>query len=59
MNFNAKKIGYVSCNPSTMVRDLKLLESKYDTISITPVDMFPHTSSVECVSVLCKKETIK
>lgn len=59
LNFNAKKIGYVSCNPSTMVRDLKLLESKYDTISITPVDMFPHTSSVECVSVLQRKKIEK
>ena len=52
LEFAPKKIGYVSCNPSTMVRDLKLLESKYKIESIIPVDMFPHTSHVECVCVL-------
>ena len=52
LNFNPKKIGYVSCNPATMARDLKMLSYKYDIVSITPVDMFPHTSSVECVAVL-------
>ncbi len=43
LDFNAKKIGYVSCNPATLVRDLKLLLKKYDIKSITPVDMFPQT----------------
>lgn len=52
LEFNPKKIGYVSCNPATMARDLKMLSHKYDISSITPVDMFPHTSSVECVCVL-------
>lgn len=52
LNFNPKKIGYVSCNPATMARDLKMLSYKYDISSITPVDMFPHTSSIECVCVL-------
>lgn len=52
LEFNPKKIGYVSCNPATMARDLKKLSEKYDISSITPVDMFPHTSAVECVCVL-------
>lgn len=52
LNFSPKKIGYISCNPSTMVRDLKMLESKYKIISITPIDLFSYTSHVECVSVL-------
>lgn len=52
LDFNPKKIGYVSCNPATLARDLKLLEEKYTVYSITPVDMFPHTSHVECVCVL-------
>ena len=52
LNFNPKKIGYVSCNPATLARDLKLLSHKYDVISITPVDMFPHTSHCEVISVL-------
>jgi 23S rRNA (uracil1939-C5)-methyltransferase len=52
LDFNPDKIGYVSCNPATLARDLKLLSSKYDIISITPVDMFPHTVHVECVAIL-------
>lgn len=55
LEFNPKKIGYVSCNPATMARDLKLLEEKYNIKSVTPVDMFPHTASVECVTVLYRK----
>ena len=55
LEFNPKKIGYISCNPATLTRDLKLLEEKYDIIQITPVDMFPHTSHVECVAVLYLK----
>lgn len=52
LNFKPKKIGYVSCNPATLARDLKLFERYYDIRSITPVDMFPNTSHVECVCVL-------
>jgi len=49
------KIGYVSCNSATLARDLKLLSSKYQIESIELVDMFPWTSHVECVSLLCRK----
>lgn len=38
-----KKVVYISCNPATMVRDIKLLEEKYETNKIQPVDMFPFT----------------
>lgn len=55
LKFAPKKIGYVSCNPATLARDLKLLESQYEIGTITPVDMFPHTSHVECCSVLYLK----
>jgi len=47
-----QKIVYISCNPATMVRDLKKLEDKYEINEIQPVDMFSFTSHVECVSVL-------
>ncbi len=53
INHDFDKIVYVSCNPVTLARDLKLLSVKYDTIEITPVDMFPNTYHVECVCVLC------
>lgn len=48
-----EKIGYVSCNPSTLARDLALLhELNYRAEIIQPVDMFPQTTHVECVTVL-------
>ena len=43
LKFNPKKIGYISCNPATLVRDLKILEKKYEITTIIPVDMFPQT----------------
>ena len=50
------KVVYISCNPATMVRDLKLLEEKYEIKNVIPVDMFPFTSHVECVAVMQLKE---
>lgn len=55
MKICPKKIVYVSCNPATLARDLKILSEKYDISEITPVDMFPFTSHVECVTVLYSK----
>ena len=52
MKICPKKIVYVSCNPATLARDLKILGEKYDIGDVTPVDMFPFTSHVECVSVM-------
>ncbi|WP_415299096.1 23S rRNA (uracil(1939)-C(5))-methyltransferase RlmD [Clostridium perfringens] len=55
-NINAKKIVYVSCDPSTLGRDLKVLEDNgYKTLEVQPVDMFPNTSHVENVAKLIKK----
>ncbi len=51
-----KKVVYISCNPATMVRDMKLLEEKYEVNEIQPVDMFPFTSHIECVTVLQLKQ---
>lgn len=55
LNFKPSKIGYISCNPSTFARDLKLFQEKYDVQDITPIDMFPNTSHVECCALLCLK----
>ncbi len=50
-----EKIIYVSCNPATLARDLKILyELGYQTKKIQPVDMFPFTSHVESVAQLVK-----
>ncbi|MGG7060032.1 23S rRNA (uracil(1939)-C(5))-methyltransferase RlmD [Clostridium tertium] len=51
-----KKVVYVSCDPSTLARDLKILEEKgYKTEKVQPVDMFPHTSHVETVVLMSRK----
>ena len=53
-----EKLIYVSCNPATLVRDIKLLEEKYVVKEIQPVDMFPYTSHVECVVAMTLRETL-
>lgn len=50
-----RRIVYISCNPTTQERDLRpLMQAGYQLKSITPVDMFPHTSHVETVAVLAR-----
>ena len=56
LNIRPKKIVYISCNPATLIRDLADFENEYDIKTIIPVDMFPYTSHVECVSVLQHKK---
>ncbi|MBI6004137.1 23S rRNA (uracil(1939)-C(5))-methyltransferase RlmD [Clostridium perfringens] len=54
-NIDAKKIVYVSCDPSTLGRDLQVLEENgYKTLEVQPVDMFPNTAHVETVVLMSK-----
>ena len=57
LKIKPKKIVYISCNPATLIRDLAFFEEHYDIKTIVPVDMFPFSSHVECVSVLKLKES--
>ncbi len=55
INLAPEKIVYVSCNPTTQVRDIKLLtEAGYKLLKIRPIDMFPHTYHIENVALLEK-----
>ncbi|MBX5449293.1 class I SAM-dependent RNA methyltransferase [Thermogemmatispora sp.] len=49
------RIVYVSCDPSTLARDLQVLcqrQATYRLLSVQPLDMFPQTSHIECVAIL-------
>ena len=52
LNLQPPKIIYISCNPATFARDVAILNEKYEIKEVTPVDMFPFTSHVECVALL-------
>lgn len=55
LQIEPKKLVYVSCNPATLARDLKILEEKYEIKEISICDMFPFTHHVECCALLCLK----
>ena len=55
LKIRPKRMVYISCNPATLVRDLRLLEDEYLVEEIRPVDMFPFTRHVECVVLLSRK----
>lgn len=51
-----EKMVYVSCDPSTMARDLKMLSASYSLVKMVPVDMFPQTAHLETVAVLKRSD---
>ena len=55
LEISTNYIIYVSCNPITLVRDIKELSSKYELKDITLFDLFPNTYHVESISLLIHK----
>lgn len=56
IDMNPKRFVYVSCNPSTLAKDVDyLMKRGFELKSVQPVDMFPQTAHVECVSQIVLK----
>jgi len=56
LRISPEKIVYISCDPSTLARDLAMLKEKYEILSVQPFDMFPQTYHVECVTLMSRVE---
>ena len=56
LHSNVKTMIYISCNPSTLAKDLKDLSKKYFINSVQPFDLFSQTSHVETVVLMSRKE---
>ena len=56
IKINPERIVYVSCNPTTLARDIKILvDAGFKVEEVQPVDMFPHTAHIESVTLLVKE----
>lgn len=56
IDFDPNRFVYVSCNPVTLVKDLKIFEERgYKIVKLKIMDMFPRTPHVECVTLIQKK----
>jgi 23S rRNA (uracil1939-C5)-methyltransferase len=49
-----EKIIYVSCNPATLAKNIKVLKEKYLVETVMPFDLFPNTPHIESITVLQK-----
>ena len=45
------RLSYVSCDPATLARDARMLSKTYRLVSVQPIDLFPRTAQIECVSL--------
>ena len=54
MELGAPKICYISCDPATLARDLKMISRDYRIEEVTPVDLFPNAAHIETVVLMTK-----
>ena len=59
IHLNPERIVYVSCNPATQARDMKLMSDHYEAIKTQPIDMFPHTQHIENIVLLKSKRYVQ
>lgn len=57
LELKPEQMVYISCNPATLARDLKMLlsDGQYRIDQIQPLDMFPHTYHIECIVRLIRE----
>ena len=55
MKIKPSRVVYISCEPSTLARDLEILKEQYDIVEVQPVDMFPRSFHVEMIVCLYLK----
>lgn len=57
LEWGVPEIFYVSCNPETLARDLRVLAARYSILDVQPMDFFPHTDHIETAVKLSLRGT--